>query len=357
MKVGLILPGNIWFSPYVHIYTHVLDQMSIPYDIISWNRDGRDPMIGVQYHGKDELSGRLSKLLPYFRYSCFIKDAIRERGYDRLIVFGPQLAIFLSRFLKRYYRYKYIFDYRDLSIEQYKFLHLPFKRVLKYSVANFISSPGFKRCLPHGYQYHLSHNFNIDAVRSALNQTMQLDLSQNPIKVLTIGGIRDYDANIEVVKALANKNDFQLSFVGKGYAAPLIEQFANKEGIQNIDFVGYYQKEEEASYIRKSTFLNIFYPKIISHETALSNRFYNALIYKKPMLVTSNSTQGDYVEKYQLGLAVTDCANLDDKMCAWLQQTNQEAFVERCNSLLQEFVKDYQQFETILKSFVGVNTL
>lgn len=353
MKVGLILPGNIWFSPYVHIYTHVLEEKSIPYDIISWNRDGRDPIVGVQYQGNNELSGRFSKILPYFRYSNFIKKVVLAQKYDRLVVFGPQLAIFLSRFLKRYYKNKYIFDYRDLSIEQYKLLHIPFKRVLKYSVANFISSPGFKRCLPKGYKYYLSHNFNIEAVHSALNQTAQLNDSQKPICVLTIGGIRDYDANIEVVNALSNKDDFHLSFVGKGYAAPLIEQFANREGVQNIDFVGYYQKEEEASYIRNSTFLNIYYPKIISHETALSNRFYNALIYKKPMLVTSNSTQGDYVEKHQLGLAVNDCSKLDGKMRSWLQQTNQKAFAERCNALLREFVNDYQLFEEAIQRFVN----
>ena len=226
-------------------------------------------------------------------------------------------------------------------------------RVLRNSYANVISSIGFKKCLPEGFDYLLSHNFNIDAVRGVLESSEPAsDVTINEINVLTIGGIRDYSSNIEVVKALANKEYIRIQFVGKGTAAKMIEDFAVENHIDNIEFEGYYPKEKEAGYIRKASFLNIFYPRKLSHDTALSNRFYNAMIHRRPMIVTSNTTQGDYVEQYQLGLSLVDCENLDVKMKSYLATLNMEDFSKRCDSLLESFLEDYNNWETKVKKFV-----
>ena len=34
MKIGLILPANIWYCPFVNIYTKILERENIDYDII-----------------------------------------------------------------------------------------------------------------------------------------------------------------------------------------------------------------------------------------------------------------------------------------------------------------------------------
>ena len=170
--------------------------------------------------------------------------------------------------------------------------------------------------------------------------------------MLTIGGIRDFSSNIEVVKALANKDNFRIQFVGKGAAAKMIEEYAAENNIKNIEFEGYYPKEKEAGYIREASFLNIFYPRKLSHDTALSNRFYNALIYHKPMLVTTNTTQGDYVELYQLGLSLDSCDNLDFKIKRALETSDYAAFSKRCDNLLEVFLKDYEIWKAKVLEFV-----
>lgn len=352
MKIGLILPGNIWFCPYVNIYKNILDKTNVKYDVISWNRDGSERQ-GIQFNNQNIKQGRLTKFIPYIQYTLFVKGIIKNNNYDKLIVFGPQVAIFISRFLEKYYKGRYIFDYRDLSIEQKWYFKRPFFRVLRNSYANVISSPGFRKCLPKGFDYLLSHNFNIDAVRSALNSSNQVPaVTRGEINVLTIGGIRDYSSNIEVVKALANKENIRIQFVGKGPAAKMIEDFAVENHIDNIEFEGYYPKDKEAGYIRDASFLNIFYPRKLSHDTALSNRFYNAMIHRRPMLVTSNTTQGDYVEQYQLGLSLMNCENLDMKMKSYLATLNLEDYAKRCDTLLKLFLEDYSTWEKKVSDFV-----
>lgn len=353
MKIGIIIPCNIWFAPFVSIYTNILDNAGIKYDIISWNRDGSEKNIGLQYEHQDKSTYRFLKFIPYIKFTSFAKKIIKKNKYNRLIVFTPQSAIFMSRFLRKYYKDKYVFDYRDLSIEQNRIFNIPFKQVLKNSFANVVSSPGFLRCLPKNFKYYLSHNFNIDIVRAALDNGIQVPFNKQELNILTIGGIRDFTSNIEVVKALANQNGVILSFVGKGPASDQIKQYTTENNIKNVEVLGFYKKEDEPTYISNATFLNIFYPTVISHSTALSNRFYNALIYKKPMIVTTNSIQGDYVEKHRLGLSVLNCEGLYDKCVQFLSAEDNQAFNKRCNDLLKEFVNDYEVWYNMIYNFVN----
>jgi hypothetical protein len=66
--------------------------------------------------------------------------------------------------------------------------------------------------------------------------------------------------------------------------------------------------------------MNIFYPRVITHDTALSNRFYNSLIHRKPMIVTKGTIQGDYAERFNVGVAIEDCNNLVENLRNFIKQ-------------------------------------
>lgn len=350
MRIALITPNNIWFSPYVKIYTRKFDELNVEYDIISWNREGRLEE-GIQYNHQLKSRNPIVLLWAYMKFASFVRKTVRKNNYDKLIVFTPQSAIFLAGFLKRKYKDKYIFDYRDLSLEQKAIFKKPFLTVLQNSAANVISSPGFKQYLPQGFNYIISHNFDINVVKEAITRN-GTPLGTNGISVLTIGAIRK-DMNPEVIDALGNKDGVNLSFVGKGPASKELEDYVNLKGYKNIEFTGFYQKAEEPQIIAKCNFINIFYPQIPSHQTAVSNRFYNSLIYKRPMIVTKDSTQGDYAEKYNIGLAITDCHDLDIKLKSYLESLDYPSYCKRCNELLHELLKDYDEWKKIIVTFVN----
>lgn len=353
MKVGLIISANIWFCPYLHIYTKILDKKHINYDVVSWDRKGMDGTQGIQFQSSLQRNG-IEKFISFLLYTRFIKKVVRKENYDKLIVFGPKLGVFLNGFLKRQFNKRYIFDYRDLSIEQNKIFRHQFVNVLKNSAAIFISSPAFKKYLPAGFNYVISHNFDIDKVISSyqIYSNSTNSIIKDKIKVLTIGGIRDYVSNEEIIRALANNEKFELYFVGKGPESDNLKKYVETHNINNVFFHGYYKKEEEADFIKNADFMNIYYPKIKTHETALSNRFYNALIFNKPMLVTADSIQGDYVEKYNLGLSVDDCIGLDKKIIDYLSSEHIKHIQENSRYLLDRFVKDYHIFEKIVLDFL-----
>lgn len=353
MKVGLLIQNNLWFCPYVDIYVQLLKEWKVDYELIYWNRDGNPEIDGIAYNGKG-FSSKFAKISGYFKYGQFLRKVIKENKYDRLIVFSPQIGIFISKFLAKNYSKRYIFDYRDLSIEQNKIFKVPFERVLDNSYANVISSPGFKRCLPKR-DYIISHNFIASEVEKAIISNVE-EYGYKPIEILTIGGIRDYDSNSQVIKALANHENISMSFVGRGSAREPLENMAKETSVKNSSFSGYYDKKDEPNIIKKSTFLNIYYPDKISHATALSNRFYNSLIYRRPMIVTKGQIQGDYAERYNVGISVSDPTNLPYQIQKWINNIDFPEYQNNCKVLLKSFFEDYNKFKKVLRDFLDLKS-
>lgn len=347
MKIALIIPCNIWFAPFVNIYTRVLDEHKIQYDIISWNKDGNENNKGLQYEKNIKDENLFVKLFHYVKFASFVKKIVKKNKYDKLFVFTAQAAIFLHRFLEDNYKGKYIFDYRDLSIEQKKIFSKPMKNALNNSYANVVSSPGFIKHLPEGYKYYLSHNFDIELVQKALQDSEIISFKKEPYNILTIGGIRDYELNIEIVDAFANKENIIISFVGRGPASEPIKQYIFDNKVKNAVSVGYYNKNDEGKFVKEASFVNT-----LTYDSAMTNRFYNALIFKKPMIASANSTQGEYVKKYRLGLLVENCNGLHDKCIQFLATEDNIDFNRRCNDLLKEFINDYEEWSKMLHNFI-----
>lgn len=348
-KVALIVPNNLWVCPYVIHYSQLLDSIGVEYEIISWNR-ARKLEAGIQYNRQEKSRNLLGVLYAYFLFSKFVKKCLNKSHYDKIVVFSPQLAIFLAGFLTKHYSGQYIVDYRDLSIEQKApFGHL-YKKALRYSYANVISSPGFLKYLPKEFRYVVSHNFKmVDG--EAVGKRTHLSVDMQEIKVLTIGAIRE-DCNREVMDALGNVEGFSLQFVGKGIAAQSLEEYAKAKGYKNIVFTGYYDKKDEPSIIKDCSMINIVYPLVPSHISALSNRFYNSLIFGRPMIVTRNTIQGDYAEQYNVGLTIDTCEHLASDIKDYLTNLDFDSYCNRCDGLLLKFVDENRQFEEVIKSFV-----
>ena len=357
MRIGILLPTNVYFSPYSRVYTDIFDEIGIAYDIIYFDKRNLNEPAAHRFSAEvSTTDGMLKRFWGYLRYARFLTKVIKKEKYDRLIVCGPQIGIFLYRFLKKHYTGKFILDYRDLSIEQ-RFMSR-YRKLLSISACNMISSPGFKRCLPDNVNYILSHNFSIDLLRKALSDNHEATLTSptlhdNRISVLTIGGIRDFEQNEAVMTALANRPEFEIAFIGRGEegADVKLKEVAGREHIDNVHFEGYYKKEDEPEIISHCTFLNIFYPRKMSHDTALSNRFYSSLIFRKPMITTKDTIQGDYAEKYGVGIAIDDTTDLAERLKKYIETFNGREYEDRRNELLKSFLNDYDLFRNAVIKF------
>lgn len=353
MKAAIIILGNSWVCPYVNTYKRILEKHECAYDVILWDRDGSDAAAPIRYSsGKANLDNVLLKAYHYLRYADFIKRTISENGYDRLIVSGPHLAILLSGFLRKRYKRRYIIDYRDISVEQHLLLGGVYSKVLECSYCNVISSPGFRKYLPAEHDYLISHNFCVDAAMESLKRDSIEASNSFPLEILTIGYIRNYNSNVKIIQSLGGDRDFSLKFVGQGGAATSLHDFVTTKGFANVEFSGFYKKEDEAAFVESCDFINIFFPDDVEHSPIMSNRFYLALIHKKPMIVTKGSVQAAFVKKYGLGVVTGDCGNLGADIKEFYSTYDRIVFCEKCKELLELFVDEYRVLEQSVMDFL-----
>ena len=353
MKVAIIILGNTWVCPYVNTYKRIFESIRCAYDVILWDRDGSDATVPVRYSsGGANLANPLVKAYHYLKYADFIKKTIQKNGYDRLVVSGPHLAILLSAVLRKKYKGRYIIDYRDISVEQHLLLGGVYSKVLESSFCNVISSPAFKEYLPREYDYLISHNFDVNrAIRSMECEKRTMTVVP-PLNVLTIGYIRNYYSNVKIIQSLGDNDNYRLNFVGRGDAAVALEEYATSNGISNICFSGFYKKEDEPSIVEECHFINIFFPDDVVHSAIMSNRFYLALIHKRPMIVNAGSVQATYVEKYALGVVYDGCGNLDAEIKSFLTNFDYATFCKNCNELLAIFVQEHRALECAVAALV-----
>jgi len=353
-RIGLLLPLNISLAPYLKIYTKILDQLDgVEYDVIYCDKRGYNEPAKHRFklRTKDNVN-KFKKLAYYLSYSFFLRKVLKKENYDKLIVFGPQIAIFIQPYLCKHYNKKFIMDYRDLSIDQlFKKRYL---KILDASAYNVISSPGFKEYLPNK-DYILSHNVDISILEKAIDdirtEPYSLTKHQGIFNVMNIGGIRHVAQNTEIIKALANKKNFKVTFSGWGFGVPALQKYVEENGIGNVVFTGSYNKADEPDIIAKATFLNIYYSLDPNPRTAVSNRFYNSLIFRKPMITTKGTIQGKYAEEYGVGLAVTSTADLAEKLEEYDRTFDSTRYEQQRKQLLNEFKQDYKHFEESVRDF------
>jgi hypothetical protein len=354
MKVALILNANLHCSPYANIYSKILNDLNIDYDYLAWDRTLIGETGGVFYKRKF-LYGSKNKIkwvYNYYRYSLFLIKQIKANKYDKLVIFGPQVGLFLYYFLRRRYNKRFCFDYRDIFIDQL-FPKL-FNRLMQISSLNVISSPGFKLYLPKGIEYTQSHNFDIETLEDGLHNIKNNGFSStNDITILTIGSIRDFNENYQIMRALHNKSNYFLKFIGRpDRDGAKLKHCSIIDKQMNVEFIGFYKDEDEPQIINDADFINIFRPDKIKCTSTFTNRFYYALIYKKPMLVTKRSLEGSYVEKYNLGISLDNCSRLDEKLQSYISDFNSAEFNDNCNKLLNLFLSDYMVFKQRFIDFI-----
>ena len=353
MKAAIIILGNQWVCPYVNTYRRIFDKLGCSYDVILWDRDGSDASAPIKYSsGKANLDNPVVKAWHYVRYADFIKKTVSRNGYDRLVVSGPHLAILLSGILRRRYKGRYVIDYRDISVEQHLLLGGVYSKVLESSFCNVISSPGFKDYLPREYDYLVSHNFDYNVACSVLKDSLPLWKAGPVIDVLTIGYIRNYDSNVRIIQVLGGDSGYRLKFVGRGDAASALECYAQANRLDNVEFSGFYEKKDEAAIVNGCDFINIFFPDDVVHSAIMSNRFYLALVYKKPVIVTEGSVQAAFVKEYGLGVVTDGGEGLSGEIRRYLSTFDYAGFCSKCNELLDVFIKDHQALERALADFV-----
>lgn len=349
MKVALILASNICYAPHLYHYKRILLEKKIDFDIIIWNKDNSKEEGCISYNKYFNLkNSKISRIKGYLGYSKFVIAILKRKEYKKVVVFTLFLGVLLYPFLKNNYKKLYIFDIRDYS-PILKLGTCIIKPIIKNSFATAISSPGFTRWLPKSEKYLLSHNYHFDDTLLADTNVINPELKYT---ILTIGFLRDFEANKWLINSFKNDDKFVLKFTGRGLAYEQLKEFVEEYKIKNVIFTGGYDKKDEIEFLKGVSLMNILLDDDINSKTLMTNRLYLSIGNRIPVLVNSCSTQGDYVNKFNLGIDVEKTDTLNEKVIAYLDKFDKEEFLKGRDYFLREIAKDQEKFDTALKVFL-----
>lgn len=342
-------------SPHVKTCLSILDSACVEYDVISWNRRGDDisSLPGnyhIYNHKTNDYYPSYRKFFEIIRFCIYSIDIIKRGDYRSIIIFEIANSLFFYHFLKKYFKNKYILDIRDYSpVCKIRLANYYLKKLICNSHRTVISSEGFKAWLPKWNKYVISHNIS-PKLLNKYKDSIYIS-PKSPIRLLTIGNLRDPNTNCDFLRRFENDTNYMLYFVGDGYAQPIIQQCCKERGINNVVFYGHYHKEDETEFYINSEFINCCMDDNDVNRCLMSNRIYLSVLLKKPIICLRGSFQSAIVEQYCLGVVVDDINDVKIVLEQYMANFNKEEYLCGCERFLINVAKDQETYINEIVNF------
>ena len=352
--VGLVLPTNLKFAPYVQSYIDILDAKKIPYEIIIWDKKKMEKPTPSIYQSKINTTDRISwrKIACYIGYILFLRKRIRKQNYEKLIVFTVVPAIMISDLLLNQYDGKYVLDIRDDSILR-RWFSKRIQKIASKAKNLVVSSPYYFKWL--GRDGILNHNANEKIIERELSYE-PIASKKETVCIMYAGMMREADINNQVLERLVDDTKYSFVFYGP-INDQLISLKKKYEGKTNVSFPGIYNKEDIYSIYRtRADLINILRSKNTVNAEALPNKLYEAAIAGVPVIAFAHNTAvAEYVKKYNLGIIINNLQelNAEDDLIVALHNLDSFEYKKGRQDFLNKVRQDNLLFIRSISAFVS----
>lgn len=334
MRACIIAANNIRYSPYIFFYTKILDSIGVQYELIVPNRNGIQEEFEKPLHVLpwDQNRGTLQN---YITYTNRVKKKLHKGNFDITIVLTGVIAAFLGLWLKRNYSGRYIVDIRDYSHENiYPYFFLE-KKAVENSLMNVISSQRFTAFLPKA-QYYVCHNTNVDT--SVEKHFFQR--AEEPVRIGYVGSLFYAEQCKKLMQLVSKDKRFRFDFYGTSDQESILKEAANELQTDRIAFHGAYEPKQKGEIIRKVDILfNAYGNGCQLLDCALSNKLYDALIYRKPILTSPDTYMTEMAGPLAFPIDMSDDKALE-KLYNWYQKIDGQEADSYAARMLDNIVKE-----------------
>lgn len=350
MKILIMGFTKIKYMPYLNFYLENIDASKNDIHLLYWNRDLNEEDLSkfpdikfyeFRCYQEDDVS-KFSKISSFIKYRKFAKSVIQKGNYDFVIVLHSLTGVLIADILKRKFKNKFIFDYRDSTYESFA----PFKKIIgglvKNSKATFVSSDGFRKYLPDSERYKTftSHNLLTDSLlhrdEKILNGT-----KSDKIRIAFWGFIRHEEINREIIRKIAVDSRFELHYYGREQQTAInLKKFAKEISAQNVFFHGEYKPEDRYEFVRNTDIIHNIY---CDGNTllAMGNKYYDGTVFSLPQLCMKGSFMGECAVKAQIGIECDPYSEMfTDDVYVYYKDLDKKDFLNNCNFEIERILKE-----------------
>lgn len=353
--VALVFCGDLKYCPYINRYIERLENAHMDYKVYFWNRSKFDMNLSdhyVYYDQASELtSGKIQKLLDFVKFRRWLIRQLKNNHHEKIVALSTLTGVFLGSFLYKKKKGSYIFDIRDYSYEHIKPFFAIEKKVIEHSAFTAISSGGFKSFLPE-HEYVIAHNFN----RNDIIDGAKFKKTEEKINFVWNGVVRYFEFQRYYLDALKNDLRFNIVFHGDGPELKLYKDYCAENGFMNVTFTGSYNNEDKAALLKEAHILNNCYGYTQNAgnklKYAVSNRFYDGMIYHIPQLVEPEGFKPEWANASGIGVSFPPDKNFANKLYDYYINIESESFDKACNRELDRVIEDDDRYIEMIDKFI-----
>lgn len=338
--ISLIFCGDLKYCPYLSRYTERLEKQKISYRVLFWNRGNFELKMPFNYVYYDSPSAenldKIKKLKDFMGFRKWILQQLKKYPSDGLILLSTLTGVLIFDKLKKYSK-KYIFDIRDYSYENLEIFRKIEKKIIERSAFTAISSKGFKSFLPE-HDYVIAHNFN----RNEMIDTPVFIKRNIPIKLVWNGTVRFFDFQKKYIDALKNDSRFIMIYHGTGTDLEIYKSYCKDNNINNVVFTGVYENKDKYKLLADADILNNSYGGRDGDQLryAISNRFYDGVIYHIPQLVEPDGYKAAVTQENGIGIALEASDSFADELYAYYNKIEPTQFDKACKFVLKRILEE-----------------
>lgn len=355
--IGIVFILDLEYAPYINRYTEIIEKTGKEYEIITWSRikDSENYRV-ISYKKRANLGdGKFKKLFDFLNYSRFLKKTIKTKKYEKLIVLTTISGFLIFNLLLGKYKERFVFDIRDYSYEKikpYKFIEA---LIIKRSFFTVISSEGFLRFLPKSNKYVICHNILPKEIENAnVEQLQYYGRPNNKIIISFIGAVRHFELNKRMIDIFINDERFELRFHGNGRAYEAIKEYVKMANASNVKVTGKYDRSDKNELMKGVTLINGYYSeKEIANTTAISNKYYDSMIYHIPFWGNPLCYVGQLAVKKGIGINAFLNETIKDKIIEQIDKLDYSELSLNCEKELEKVLDEDREFERKITEFIN----
>ncbi|WP_404330371.1 hypothetical protein [Mesobacillus maritimus] len=358
MKVLIIGFSKLGYMPYLNFYLNNITEKENEIHVIYWNRDEKEDInlpYELRYHEfklfqEDEVA-KAKKVKSFIKYRYFVKNILDNEQFDLIIGLTTIPCILLYDVLIKDYNKRYILDYRDVTYENIKFYKKMLHKLVDNSVATFVSSNAFRDYLPANKNIYTTHNIILDSLTNRSIRKEKLR-KREPIRIRYWGFIRHERINKAIISRIANDGRFELHYHGREQeTAQNLKEFCRINDVQNVHFHGEYKPNDRYKFAEETDIIHNLFDNDKTMQSAMANKFYDAIALYIPQLCNRGSFMGEQVEKNKVGFECNPYnQDFADNLYNYYNSISWDIFEQKCNHLLSKIMVEYNNGINVLNN-------
>lgn len=288
----------------LRIYKTLMTKYEIRF--CAWNRNNLEykNKNNFIYSSNEGYGKKIKKLLGMKAYLKFINQVVKK--YQPEIIIASQWDMLLLTILSGF-KGKIIYENLDLPTSSNKLLLLFLLKLEKWMLKKVNGIIFASRFFVSLYEKNNIEKLLLENLPlKEINFQKKFDVeNRKKMRISFIGTLRYFEIMRNLLLVLQENNDVELYLIGRGPENDKFKNFIETKNLKNVFIIDSYKYEEIKKFYINTDLIWAVYPnKDYNVKFAISNKFFESILFEKPCFFAKDTLLGNFVDKYEIGLTV-----------------------------------------------------